>query len=94
MTEDEFECFLNETTKPINLFGIHLDAGTLLRDQDPIMFNEMFYNQINNSDSIILRSPHYNIFISLCQAPNSTPSRSKGSGKRLTGCPKCAIIET
>jgi len=54
MTEDEYECFLNETTKPINLFGIHLDAGTLLRDQDPIMFNEMFYNHLEANELVDL----------------------------------------
>jgi hypothetical protein len=54
MTENEFECFLNETTTPINLFGVILDAGTLLRDQDPIMFNEMFYNHLEVNELVDL----------------------------------------
>jgi len=43
MTESDFESFLNETNEPINLFGVTLDAGTLLKNQDPIMFNEMYH---------------------------------------------------
>jgi hypothetical protein len=54
MTENEFECFLNETTNPINLFGVILDAGTLLRDQDPVMFNERFYNHLETNDLVDL----------------------------------------
>ena len=54
MTENEFESFLNETTAPINLFGVILDAGTLLRDQDPIMFNEMFYNHLETNELVDL----------------------------------------
>jgi hypothetical protein len=50
MTEDEFEALLNETTPPINLFGMHLDAGTLLKNQDPIMFNEMYHDYLEQNE--------------------------------------------
>jgi len=50
MSEYDFECFLNETNEPINLFGMLLDAGTLLKNQDPIMFNEMYHDYLEQNE--------------------------------------------
>ena len=61
MTECEFEAYLNETTEPINLFGMFLDAGTLLRDQDSIMFNEMYHAYLDKHDLVDLDILRYSV---------------------------------
>jgi hypothetical protein len=54
MTKNDFECFLNEMREPINLFGVFLDAGTLLRDQDSFKFNEMYHDYLEANDLVDL----------------------------------------